>query len=159
MIAEPHVGTLITVRSARRADLRAIVAMLADDALGATREDPTTVAPYERAFAKLEADPRNLLVVGEDAAGTVIACLHLTFIPSLGSRGSERALIGTVRVAAHLRGHGVGHELLEWTIDECRRRGCGVIELLSHSSRTAAHHFYETLGFTSAHTGMTLKLR
>jgi GNAT superfamily N-acetyltransferase len=47
---------------------------------------------------------------------------------------------------------------MEWTIAKCRSRGCGVIELLSHTSRTAAHRFYETLGFTSAHTGMRLEL-
>ena len=103
--------------------------------------------------------PRNLLLVGEDEAGMVIASLQLTFIPSLGDRGLLGAVIGGVRVASHLRGIGVGHQLLWWAIAECRRRGCGVIELLSHTSRTDAHRFYESFGFTRSHVGMHLKLR
>jgi hypothetical protein len=81
------------IRSRRSApDLPAIVAMLADDFLRATRENPADMAPYERAFALLAADPRNLLLVGEDAAATVVASLS-----SPSSRPSatvvERALI------------------------------------------------------------------
>jgi GNAT superfamily N-acetyltransferase len=149
----------LTVRSARREDLPQIVGMLADDFLHAAREDPADPAPYARAFEEIDANPGSRLLVGEDEAGSVIASLQLTFIPSLGDRGLLRAVIGGVRVASHLRGVGVGHQLLWWTIAECRRRGCGVIELLSHNNRTDAHHFYETLGFTRSHVGMHLKLR
>jgi ribosomal protein S18 acetylase RimI-like enzyme len=99
------------------------------------------------------------LLLARAGAGTVIASLQLTFIPSLGNRGFLRAAISGVCVASHLRGVGVGHQLLWWTIAECRRRGCAVIELLSHNSRTDAQHFYETLGFTRSHVGMRLKLR
>ena len=149
----------LTVRPARREDLPAVVAMLADDFLGGTREDPADLAPYERAFANIEADPRNVLLVGEDEGGTIVASLHVTFIPSLGNRGSERALIEGVRVASNLRGSGVGHQLLEWTIAECRRRDCGVVELLADNRRTAAHRFYASLGFLNSHAGMRMKLR
>jgi GNAT superfamily N-acetyltransferase len=149
----------LTIRPARREDLPHIVGMLADDFFAAGREDPADLAPYARAFAEIEANPATRLLVGEDEAGTVVASLQLTFIPSLGNRGFLRAAISGVRVASHLRGVGVGHQLLWWTIAECRRRGCAVIELLSHNSRTDAQHFYETLGFTRSHVGMRLKLR
>jgi N12 class adenine-specific DNA methylase len=87
-----------------------------------------------------------------------LASKILIVVPSVGNLGSEGAPIGGVRVASHLRGRGLGHRLFEWTIAECRRHGSAVIELLSDNSRTDAHHFYETLGFTSAHVGMRLKL-
>jgi GNAT superfamily N-acetyltransferase len=150
---------VVSVRAARRHDLPAIVAMLADDILGATRENPADMAPYERAFTVLEADPRNLLLAGEDEAGTVVASLQLTFIPTLGDGGAERALISGVRVASHLRCGGIGRQLLNWGIRYCRRRGCAVIELMSHHSRADAVRFYETLGFARSHTGMHLRLR
>lgn len=150
---------LITIRAAHRDDLPAIVAMLADDTLGARRENPADMASYARAFALLEADPRNLLLAGEDEVGTVVASLQLTFVPTLSDGGSERALVSGVRVASHLRGGGIGHQLLQWAIRYCRRRGCTVIELMSHHSRTDAIRFYEALGFVPSHAGMHLRLR
>jgi GNAT superfamily N-acetyltransferase len=104
--------------------------MLADDFLHATREDSADLAAYASAFEQIEANPGTRLLVGEDEAGTVIASLQLAFIPSLGDRGLLRAVIGGVRVASHLRGVGVGRQLMWWTIAECRRRGCAVVELL-----------------------------
>ena len=150
---------VIFVRAAHRDDLPAIIAMLADDTLGARRENPADMASYERVFTLLEADPRNLLLAGEDEVGTVVASLQLTFIPTLGDGGSERALISGVRVASHLRGGGIGHQLLQWAIRYCRRRGCAVIELMSHNSRADAIRFYATLGFVRSHAGMHLRLR
>ncbi len=48
-----------SVRKARVADLPAIVAMLADDVLGQTREDagPPPHPAYAEAFAAIERDP------------------------------------------------------------------------------------------------------
>ena len=49
---------------AQRADVPAMVAMLADDPLGALREQPGDPA-YLAAFDALDADPNQLLVVAE----------------------------------------------------------------------------------------------
>ncbi|HEY2674950.1 MAG TPA: GNAT family N-acetyltransferase, partial [Rugosimonospora sp.] len=54
------------IREAVHADLPAIVALLADDVLGSGRELPTIDDAYERAFADIDADPRNLLIVAQD---------------------------------------------------------------------------------------------
>ena len=51
------------LRRAIATDLPAIAAMLADEALGATRESPGDLAPYQRAFAAIDADPNQHLVV------------------------------------------------------------------------------------------------
>ena len=58
-------GGTFRLRLASPADLPAIVALLADDAMGATREVGEDMAPYEQAFAAIDADPAHLLVVGE----------------------------------------------------------------------------------------------
>jgi hypothetical protein len=75
----------VTFRRARREDVPAIVALLADDELGAAREqldDPLPDA-YWRAFDAIDGDERQLLVVGEAGNGRVVATLQLTFFPSL----------------------------------------------------------------------------
>ena len=146
----------ITIREARREDVAAIVALLADDHLGAGREvvsDPPSPA-YFAAFEKVAADPRNLLAVAEDAAGVVVGTLQMTFIPGLSNQGAELALIEAVRVASSLRGRGLGQVMIGWAMDEARRRGCANIELISHGSRADAQRFYERLGFARSHVGM-----
>jgi GNAT superfamily N-acetyltransferase len=146
----------VRIRKARRDDVAAIVALLADDALGAAREvvsDPPAEG-YDRAFDAIAADPRNLLVVGEDDAGRVVATLQMTFIPGLSNQGAELALIEAVRVASGLRGGGLGRKLVGWALDEARRRGCRFVELFTHASRVDAQRFYETLGFEKSHAGM-----
>jgi GNAT superfamily N-acetyltransferase len=138
----------------------AIVALLADDDLGSGREvvsDPPAPG-YLEAFARVAADPRNLLTVAEDASGAVVGTLQMTFIPGLSNQGAELALIEAVRVASSLRGQGVGQVMIRWALDEARRRGCANIELLAHNSRADAHRFYERLGFVKSHAGMRRRL-
>ncbi len=140
-------------RRARREDVPAIAALLADDALGAGRENPSDVAPYFAGFARIEADPSNLLAVAE-IEGSVRGCLQLTFVPGLSNRGAEFALLQAVRIDASLRGQGVGQAFVEWAMDQARSAGCAAIELLTHASRTEAQRFYVRLGFAASHLGM-----
>ena len=63
-----------------------------------------------------------------------------------------------MRVAATLRGGGIGAAMIGWAMDEARRRGCGIVQLSSHADRTAAHRFYERLGFARSHAGFKLAL-
>jgi GNAT superfamily N-acetyltransferase len=44
--------------------------------------------------------------------------------------------------------------MLEWAIEQCRTRGCGLVQLTTDKSRPEARRFYESLGFTSSHEGM-----
>jgi len=146
----------ITLRPARREDVAAIVALLADDALGAQREvvsDPPA-ASYLEAFDRVDADPRNLLAVAQDASGAVVGTLQMTFIPGLSNQGAELALVEAVRVSSALRGQGVGQVMMRWAMDEARARGCRNIELFTHASRVDAQRFYEGLGFVKSHAGM-----
>jgi GNAT superfamily N-acetyltransferase len=148
-----------TIRDAEERDLPAIVALYADDELGATREQPgePLAAEYRRAFAAITDDPRTRLVVAE-ADGHVVATLQLTFLPHLVRLGGERAQIEAVRVASSRRGSGLGRELLGWAVDRARDRGCVLVQLTTDASRPDARRFYESLGFTASHVGMKLGL-
>ena len=148
----------ITVRSARRDDVEAIVAMLADDPLGAARErieDPLP-AVYYRAFDLLDRDPNIQLVIAEED-GVVVGCLQLCILPGLSSQGASRALIEDVRVASHRRSRRIGEQLVRWAVSEARGKGCKLLELLTHHTRTDAQRFYERLGFHRSHVGMTMR--
>lgn len=146
-------------RPATEQDLPAIVALLADDALGATRECNASPLPasYRTAFAAIDADPHNELVVA-CRGDAVVGVLQLTLIPYLTYQGSWRALIEGVRVAASERGHGVGQALFEWAIERARARGCGLVQLTTDKARPDALRFYERLGFVASHEGMKLHL-
>ena len=147
------------VRDARREDVPAIVAMLADDTLGQSRErfeDPLP-QPYWDAFAAIDGDENNRLLVAE-IDGTVAACLQLTFIPGLSRLGAERAQIESVRVTSAHRGGGLGRKLIEAAIAMAREHGSQLVQLTTDKSRADARRFYESLGFVASHDGMKLSL-
>lgn len=145
----------VTFRTAIKDDVPAIVALLADDAIGAGREGD--IDAYWTAFAAIDADPRNHLIVA-DIDGEVAGTLQLTFIPGLSRKGTERAQIEAVRVSSAHRGRGLGHQMIEWAIGEARRRGCGLVQLTSDKRRADAIRFYESLDFEATHEGMKLPL-
>lgn len=147
----------ITVRPARQADIPAIVALLADDPLGATREDIGDTAPYLRAFDEMAAQDGNMILVAE-RDGAVVGCLQLTVIAGLSRLGMKRGQIEGVRVAAACRGIGIGNALMRHAIDTARAAGCGLVQLTSDLARPDAHRFYRRLGFVASHVGMKLAL-
>ncbi|HET8767861.1 MAG TPA: GNAT family N-acetyltransferase [Pedococcus sp.] len=146
----------VVVRRARETDLRAIVHLLADDRLGATREDEGDLTAYRRGLAAIDADPNQLLVVLDD--GEVVGTLQLSFIPGISHGGAWRAQVEGVRIASDRRGSGLGGRLMEWVVQESRRRGCRMVQLTTNKSRTDAHRFYERLGFVGSHEGYKLDL-
>jgi GNAT superfamily N-acetyltransferase len=150
----------LAVRRATAGDVRAIVALLADDDIGATREagPDASLAPYQAAFEAIDADPRQLLLVITAEDDAVAATMQLTFIPGLGRRGALRAQIEAVRVGRGYRSHGLGEAMITWAIGEARRRGCHLVQLTSDKRRTGAHRFYARLGFAASHEGFKLQL-
>ncbi|MCJ0872822.1 GNAT family N-acetyltransferase [Streptomyces sp. AP-93] len=149
-------------RTATRQDLPAVLALLAQDddpagtEAGAPAAEPVSEA-HELAFAAIDADPRNeMLVLEED--GDLVGCLQLTYVPGLGQGGRERALVEAVRIRADRRGGGLGARLMELAADRARERGCGLMQLTSNKRRSAAHRFYERLGYARSHEGFKLPL-
>ena len=149
----------LLMREAVAADLQAIVAMLDDDEQSRGREDPSLplAAGYLAAFAAIERDQDQLLVVAEQA-GAIVGTLQLSFLPGLSFRGAWRGQIEAVRIARDRRGHGLGAQLIEWAIARCRERDCRMVQLTSKTTRARAHRFYARLGFVQSHVGMKLLL-
>lgn len=147
----------LEIRPAAVGDLSEIVAMLADDPLGAQRESPDDLTPYLTAFHRLADDPHQHVMVAV-RADRIVGTLQLTVIPGLSRRGSTRSMIEGVRVHADERGSGLGTQLIQWAVDESRRQECQLVQLTSDATRADAHRFYERLGFVASHVGFKLTL-
>jgi GNAT superfamily N-acetyltransferase len=144
-------------RPAARDDLVAIIALLVDDELGATREDPSDLMPYRAAFDAIESNPMHELIVAT-SDGAVVGCCQLTILHNLSRRGATRALLEAVRVAASMRGQRVGEQMVRHAIERARARGAVMLQLTSDKRRESAIRFYERLGFVPSHEGMKLPL-
>jgi ribosomal protein S18 acetylase RimI-like enzyme len=148
-----------TIRIATEADVPAIVRLLADDFLGATREsvsDPIG-QQYTSAFAEVAASNATDIVVLE-VDGEVAGTMQIFILPGLASQGSRRLEIESVRVASNLRSQGYGEKLIDWAVQYARDHGCNQVQLTSHKERVRAHEFYRRLGFRNSHEGFKLNL-
>ena len=149
--------TSVALRPAKRDEVPAIVAMLADDGLGRGREAVSDPAIYYDAFDAMAGDPNNrLMVAGKD--GSLVGTLQITFIRGLSRKGARRALVEAVRVASRHRGKGIGRDIFLRAIELARERGCAIVQLTTDKSRPDALRFYESLGFVASHEGMKLML-
>ena len=146
-------------RRAKLEDLKAIVSLLADDKLGHTREQAgdEIAQEYLDAFAKIDSDPNQYLMVLEND-GEVIGTCHLTLMPSLTFSGSTRLQIEAVRVNSSIRGQNLGQQMIKFAINWGKEHGATIIQLTTNKERPDALKFYEKLGFKASHEGMKLYL-
>jgi GNAT superfamily N-acetyltransferase len=152
----------VRMRRAVPADLDSILFLLGDDAVSAGRGDrnrPEDRPAYERAFAAIDGDPAQLLLVvesvadGDPLADGVIGTMQLTLIPGLARRGAIRLQIEAVRVRSDRRSGGIGGRMIRWAMDAAPGLGAALVQLTSDAAREDAHRFYERLGFVPSHVG------
>ncbi|MEG0822332.1 MAG: GNAT family N-acetyltransferase [Burkholderiaceae bacterium] len=145
----------LKLRRAVRADLPRLLDLLADGTLAASEAEGHPGA-FSQAFDTIARDPNQFLLVGE-IEGLVIAMAQISFIPGLTRGGAWRANIEAVRVDPAWRNRGLGEQLMGEVVALAKKRGCRLVQLTSHKSRTDAHRFYERLGFARSHEGFKLE--
>ena len=150
---------MVIYRDAVEADLPTIIAMFAEDQIGGRKDDPRLPLDpvYAAAFAALDADPNQRLIVAE-IEGAIVGTMQLSFLPGLLNRGAWRGQIEAVRIATGQRSKGLGAAMIGWAVEQCRARGCFMAQLTSNNDRVAAHRFYERLGWKKSHAGFKLYL-
>lgn len=148
----------LILRDAAKADLPAILAMLAEDVVPPGREADPSDPRYLTAFEAIDADSNQRLIAAE-VDGRVVGTMQLSFLPGLSFIGSWRGQIEAVRIAAGLRGQGLGEQMILWAVEQCRARNCKLVQLTTSATRTAAHRFNAGLGFVHSHVGMKLHSR
>jgi GNAT superfamily N-acetyltransferase len=142
----------ITFRTATKADLPVITAMLADDEIAENRENASVPECYSQAFAAMAKEVFNRMLLAE-RDGKIVGSLQLVFIPGLSRNGTRRALIESVRVKSDARGQNIGTALMKEAIRLAKENGCGLVQLDSDLRRPRAHLFYRRLGFVQSHAG------
>ncbi|MDC8006076.1 GNAT family N-acetyltransferase [Aureisphaera galaxeae] len=145
-------------RKATQEDVPFIVAMLADDELGKTRENYRNPLPasYIEAFQAIDSDKNQELMVVENEASEIIGTLQLSFIQYLTYRGGIRAQIEAVRIRKDQRGLGIGKKMFLWAIERAKERNAHVLQLTTDKRRPKAIQFYKDLGFEPTHEGMKM---
>ncbi len=147
----------LTSRRATRADLPALLTLIADDALGKNRDADHDHPIYAAAFERIDADPNQYLMVVA-RLDEVVGMAQITLIPGLSRRGATRANIEAVRVASGLRGQGVGTWLMLEAQKYAQSQGCALLQLTSDKVRDQAHRFYGELGYEASHIGFKRRL-
>lgn len=146
-----------TLRRAATDDLNALMALLADDPVSASRGDVASEVDRPRYLAALERileDPANELLLAVDEEGISLGTLQLTRLPGMARRGATRLLVEAVRVRSDVRSGGIGGALMNWVTQVAAPTlDAGLIQLTSDAARSDAHRFYEGLGFTGSHIG------
>jgi GNAT superfamily N-acetyltransferase len=145
-------------RKATRSDISKVVAMIADDELGKTRENFQIPIPeeYLNAFENIDADKNQELIVVENENTEIIGTLQLSFIQYLTYQGGIRAQIEAVRIRKDKRGLGIGRTMFEWAIKRSKERNAHVLQLTTDKKRPKAIKFYTDLGFKPTHEGMKI---
>lgn len=138
-------GTMaaITIRSARLSDAAAISSLTAQLGYDLPESDATS------RLSRLLSDGRHDFLVAESGA-LVVGWLHAAVVEYI-EVGAFVIVGGLVVDRAH-RGQGIGRMLMAEAEGWARAQGCSLVRLWSTSARTAAHRFYEALGYTKVKT-------
>lgn len=141
-----------TVREAVPADAIRLAELLHSGAVRPGKEDPTDLAPYERALREIEHTPGNSVLVAQHG-GKVVGVCQLIVSRHLQCRGRLSANLESVHVDEAFRGRGIGGILVEAAIQRAAKEGCDRVQLLSNKVRADAHRFYRAHGFEQSHEG------
>lgn len=144
----------LTLRDATKDDLPFIIGLSVGNMVVPTEDLPDEPfhPAYVAAFEAIVADRNQRLIVAE-LDGEPVGTLQITLVPGLLRLGMWRGLLESVHVVATRRNQGLGARMVRWALEECRRLGCGMVQLTSNKLRLDAHRFYERLGFEKSHEG------
>ncbi|HEY3804475.1 MAG TPA: GNAT family N-acetyltransferase [Kofleriaceae bacterium] len=132
------------IREASEADLPGILAIYAQPELDAG--DVMSLDEARAYMQRLRAYPSYKLYVADDA-GTIVGTFALLVMDNLAHRGAPSAIVEDVGVAPELQGRGIGKQMMQHAMKLAADAGCYKLALSSNGRRTAAHAFYESLGF------------
>lgn len=153
----------LILRRAAEGDVPALMQLLSDDPVSATRGDRAIDADadaYRAALLELIDNTSNDVFVVVGDANYPIATFQLTRIPGLARRGATRLVVEAVRVSSTHRSAGIGGAMMRWVTETAAPAlGVALVQLTSDEARTDAHRFYERLGFIGSHRGYKFSVR
>ena len=135
--------TSVTIRVGRRSDAGEIAQLTTQ--LGYDLTEGDAAARLSRILPR---DDQRFLVADFD--GGAVGWVHIVLVEYVDAEAF--ALIGGLVVDKVHRGSGIGRALMNGAENWARERGVSMVRLSSTVARTAAHRFYENLGYTKIKT-------
>jgi predicted N-acetyltransferase YhbS len=135
--------TSVTIRVGRRSDAGEIAQLTTQ--LGYDLTEGDAAARLSRILPR---DDQRFLVADFD--GGAVGWVHIVLVEYVDAEAF--ALIGGLVVDEVHRGSGIGRALMNGAENWARERGVSMVRLSSTVARTAAHRFYENLGYTKIKT-------
>lgn len=134
----------IHIREADSGDLGSVLALYAqpevDDGQVLTLEQATAMLGRFRSYPNYKL---YVALMGERIVGT----FTLLLVENLAHQGAPSGLVEDVVVAVDCHRQGIGKQMMNFALERCREARCYKMALSSNGRRTAAHRFYESLGF------------
>jgi GNAT superfamily N-acetyltransferase len=96
----------------------------------------------------LERDDQQFWIAESD--GCSVGWIHALFSEYVD--GEAFVAVGGLVVDRHHRRSSIGQQLMGQAETWAKARGCSLVRLSSSATRTAAHQFYERLGYTNVKT-------
>jgi GNAT superfamily N-acetyltransferase len=134
----------ISMREAREEDLGGILEIYATAGIGGPAQ--FTVEEARERLPRFAQYPNYRLFVAV-IEGNIAGVYSLLILDKLAKRGVPSGIVEDVAVNPAAQRQGVGRAMMEHAIGLCREAGCYKMALSSNLERTAAHQFYESLGF------------
>lgn len=141
-----HVGmpAELAIRELARDDLDALLALYRH--LHAHDDAPPGAVELARLWLQILAD-RSQIYVGGFVSERLVAACNACVVPNLTRGGRAYAVIENVVTHVDNRREGIGKRVMQALLDRCWARGCYKVMLMSGTSRSEIHGFYESLGF------------
>ena len=133
----------ITIRDARTSDAGEVAQLTTQLGYDLTGEDAAT-----RLSRILSRDDQRFFVA--DLGGRAIGWVHVVCVEYVDAEAF--VLIGGLVVDRRHRRLGVGRALMDSAETWANARGCSMVRLTSSATRSGAHRFYESLGYTNIKT-------
>jgi GNAT superfamily N-acetyltransferase len=146
----------VAIRPAQPAELSSILALYTELETGETNAaDLRSTADI---FARIQRVPRYTVYVAL-AAGEILGVFSLLIMENLAHGGAPSGIVEDVVVHPRWRRQGVGRQMLEFAMQECRQANCYKLMLSSNLQRKAAHRFYQALGFQQHGYSFVVRLK
>lgn len=134
----------LEIRLATVADLPAVVALY--NTSGLESGAPVTLSAAQVWFETIQTYPNYTLWIAQEN-DAIVGTFALLIVDNLVHHSAPSGLIEGVAVDPNRQGQGIGRQMMNGAIAQCRAAGCYKLTLSTNLNRTAAHAFYESLGF------------
>jgi len=134
----------ILIREAREPDVARILELYRQAGIEA---EPGFTPQEARVHLTLFQQYPSFRVFVAEVQGEVVGTYELLIMDNLAKRGRRSGVVEDVAVSPRFQGQGIGRAMMRHAQDECRQAGCYKLVLSSGLQRTAAHAFYDALGF------------